>query len=297
MHLSLILLMVGVAIGVRLGWRGIQPGIQPSALNHRNEWATRWQLTLSAFLIPPLLLFSTAIAVLGMGHHGMMLGLPVGRLGCLMGLSFLSMAAGLLLWQGGQTWRSVQQIKSYPLCEAHSRQGYLLDTPILFAAEIGWWQSSLVISRGFLETLTVEQMDAALNHEQAHRYYRDPFWFFWLGWIRRITCWLPYTDSLWQELLLLRELRADRWAARSVDPLVLAETLLLFAQSPADTLPYGGVAFNAVAPVDRLEARIDSLLSDFSVPEPTNGYVLLVACLWSIFLPLLTLLLHQSITC
>ncbi|HEY9660512.1 MAG TPA: hypothetical protein V6C65_18820 [Allocoleopsis sp.] len=70
MHLSLILVMVGVAIGVRLGWQRLQS----LALHHRNDWATRWQLALSAFLIPPLLLFSTAIAVLGMGHHGMMLG-------------------------------------------------------------------------------------------------------------------------------------------------------------------------------------------------------------------------------
>lgn len=38
---------------------------------------------------------------------------------------------------------------------------------------------------------------------------------------------LGYRTPLWQELLLLRELRADRWAAQQVDPLLLAESLLV----------------------------------------------------------------------
>ena len=53
------------------------------------------------------------------------------------------------------------------------------------------------------------------------------FGFFWWGWLRRLTEWLPHSKELWQELLLLRELRADQWAAQQVDPLVLAESLLL----------------------------------------------------------------------
>ena len=83
-----------------------------------------------------------------------------------------------------------------------------------------------------LDALDRPHLDAVLAHEQAHVYYRDTFWFFWLGWIRSFTIWLPNTEAVWQELLLLRELRADRQATEQVDFLLLAESLLIVAQNP-----------------------------------------------------------------
>jgi Zn-dependent protease with chaperone function len=51
-----------------------------------------------------------------------------------------------------------------------------------------------------------------LAHEQAHAHYRDTFWFFWLN---VLTSWLPHTEALWQEILFLREIRADEKAKES----------------------------------------------------------------------------------
>jgi hypothetical protein len=141
----------------------------------------------------------------------------------------------------------------------HSR---VLDNPIPFSALIGFWQPELIVSQGLLNTLDQDHLEAVFKHEQGHYYYRDTFWFFWLGWVRSISAWLPNTEALWQELLLLREMRADRWAAQQVDPLLLAESLLVVIS----TLPVQSdnccAAFSCAAPYNRLEERIEALLAE-----------------------------------
>jgi Zn-dependent protease with chaperone function len=170
-----------------------------------------------------------------------------------------------------------------------------LETPIPFAAQIGFWQSELVISQGLLNQLSSEQIQAVLAHEQAHTYYRDPFWFFWLGWIRQWMAWLPETERLWQELLLLRELRADRWAAEQVDALLVAEALLHMAQvAPSGLesveLENACAAVSANATLTRLEERIEALLA-----EETQLESQLLLWLWVIpaLIPFLTVVLHH----
>ena len=101
-------------------------------------------------------------------------------------------------------------------------------------------------------------MAAVITHEKAHAYYHDTFWFFWLGWLKRISFWLPYTESLWQELLLLREIRADGWATQWVEKLTLAESLVQVIASPLS--PVTAANFSCMAPASRLNRRIDALL-------------------------------------
>jgi hypothetical protein len=84
---------------------------------------------------------------------------------------------------------------------------------------------------------------------------------------------------VWHELILLRELRADRWAAQFVDPLLLAETLLTVARSAdtsaspsnssnPDTPIIAGIGFHDFATIDSFEARINALMASDIVPEP-----------------------------
>ena len=145
------------------------------------------------------------------------------------------------------------------------------------------------MSQGLIAALDSEHLSAVIAHEQAHVQYRDTFWFFWLGWIRSFSFWLPNTEALWQELLLLRELRADRKASESVDFLLLAESLLFVAKAPFDS-PVGCVSLNDAQIGDRLNERIDSLL-DTTKSIPSNRWHN-----WSwlclLFLPLLTIPLH-----
>jgi Zn-dependent protease with chaperone function len=286
MHLHLILLAIGLACTVRF------------LLFRPLAWPLRWQYPLGLFLFSPLLLLMTAAAVLEMGKQGQMLGLPVGQVGYAGALGFWVIAVALLLWRAIQGWQSVQQLRQYPTVELPngetSTTGHLLDTAIPFAAQVGFWQPKLVISRGLLQ-FAPEQIEAVLTHEQAHARYRDTFWFFWLGWLRQLTVWLPNTERLWQELLLLREMRADRCAAQQVDALVLAEALLQMAQAPLEPeimeLENACAAISANATLTRLEERIDALLSDSDVPSHPSA----LPWVWVVLslIPLLTVVLHQ----
>jgi Zn-dependent protease with chaperone function len=293
MHLSLFLLAVAIACISR--FLSCSIGAPAST-----TWSTRWRNTLSAFLLPPLLMLMTAIAVLCMGTQGRMLGLPVGWIGYLLAVGFFGVAAGVLLRLGWMAERSLRQLQTYPTETFNGAIGHILDTPKLFAAQVGWWRSRLVVSQGLLTQLTPAQLAAVLTHEQAHAHYRDTFWFFWLGWLRHLTAWLPNTPALWQELLLLRELRADHWAAQSVDPLLLAESLVLTVQDAAIAPDYCA-AFSAVAPLSRLEERVEALLIasesvDLRAADQVKAYRVNWFSLTGLllaFVPLLTLFIHR----
>ncbi|HEY9818028.1 MAG TPA: M56 family metallopeptidase [Candidatus Obscuribacterales bacterium] len=118
-----------------------------------------------------------------------------------------------------------------------------------------------MISRGLLQALDEPHLQAVLAHEAGHRHYRDTFWTFWLGCLRRLTAWLPESDRLWHDLLLLREIRADRWATQSVDPIVLAEALIQVAQAPQSLFSNVAAEFSLTLMGDRITTRIQALLT------------------------------------
>ncbi|OKH13480.1 peptidase M56 BlaR1 [Fischerella major NIES-592] len=279
MHLLMILMALAISWGLRHSWSDCQA-----------TWKQRWQRTLFFFIFPPLLIIMTAIALLCMGPQGKMGGLQAGWFGYVLALILLAFFAALwikLAWQG---WRSVKSVRECPIVNLAGRQVRLLDTGALFAGQIGFWQPELVLSQGLLETLSPAHLETVLAHEQGHYHYRDTFWFFWLGWVRSCTAWLPNTDALWQELLILRELRADAHAASQVDPLLLAESLVLVISTPPVTSEICCAALGSSS-VARLEQRIEALLEQ---SEPTSESHLLS---WHSFLlallPLITVIFHS----
>lgn len=281
MHLIMILAALGLAFCLRLGYKG-----------SAGSWAERWAKTLLLFLFPPLLLITTGLAVLCMGPQGRMVGLQASWFSYLLALVFLVVVGVLWLQLAWSGWRCVIQARTYPSRDFAGELCRVLDTPVLFSANIGFWQPELVVSLGMLNTLDNAHLDAVIAHEQAHYYYRDTFWFFWLGWLRSCTAWLPNTEALWQELLALRELRADRWAAQKVDPLVLAESLLLVVKSPSSISSESFcAAFSSATQTNRLTQRIEALLAE---PEPSHQIVLWSwAWLLLVFLPLVVIPLHS----
>ncbi|MGH1392450.1 MAG: M56 family metallopeptidase [Trichormus sp.] len=280
MHLIMILITVVVAVMLRR-----------SEINSHGSWDVRWRRSLFLFLFPPLLILMTGIAVLCMGPQGKMGGMYTGWLSYSLALVVLSIFSGLCLKLAYQGWRSLQSARDCPLVNFDGRFIRLFDTEALFAGQIGFWQPELVVSQGLLQTLSPEHLESVLAHEQGHHYYRDTFWFFWLGWIRTCTAWLPNTEPLWQELLVLRELRADHYAALQVDPLVLAESLLLVV-SNASIFDQSEICCAALGDGvgNRLEQRIDALLTPPNLtPEVKlqSWHTFLLA-----FLPLLTVIFH-----
>lgn len=275
-----------------LGAMGLSYGLRKAYFFAPRNWGQRWERSLMLFISPPIILITTAIAVICMGHQGEMLGLSTGWFSYLLAWGFCGWTAILGLVLGYQGWRSVQKVNNYPQITIKGKSLRLLDNPILFSAQIGFWNSQLVVSKGLVERLNSEQFYAVLNHEQAHDYYRDTFWFFWFGWLGKIAPFLPNTEMLWHELLTLREVRADQWAKKQVDGLLLAETLLLMVSDRSTQTANFAAAFSCTTPPNRLTERIDALLAepDFSIQQ--NNYWFWSWILLNFF-PLITMLFHQ----
>ncbi|MBE9159260.1 M56 family metallopeptidase [Nodosilinea sp. LEGE 06152] len=294
MHSSLILLTILLAVVWRWQWQS-SPGRSPDS-----AWQVRWESALSHFCLPPLMVLLVAGAVLSMGHHGTMMGWSVSPAGCWVSLGVLFWFGIGLVYSLGRTLIAHWRLRHYPtitLPEGEAARCVPMDTPM--AAQVGLWRSSLLVSQGWLDQLTAPEQKAMLAHEQAHADFHDPLWFFWLGLLRRFGFWLPNTTALWEDLLLLREIRADQQAATSSDPLVLAELLVKLArQMPLAVQPLEfGTGFDACAgfneslSLSRLEQRVNALLA----PAPKLDQALglkRVAWLVAAVLPLATICLH-----
>jgi Zn-dependent protease with chaperone function len=255
MHFGLLSMSVIGAVILRL----------PTPQIH-NSWQERWHSALTYFLLPPLLIFTTSIALICMGTKGEMLGKPMGLLGEISYVwAWLLVITWLicLVYRSYQGWQSCQNLKELT---PSSWQGYdflLLDTDRPIAARVGFWTSQLVLSKGLFTHLGPDHIKSIIDHESAHAFYRDTFYFFWLGWLEQCSKLLPNSQLWWRELLLLREMRADQWAKQRVDYLLLAESLLTLAQFNHQELsPFLAAPINPLP--DRLEQRIDYLLQEES---------------------------------
>jgi Zn-dependent protease with chaperone function len=259
----------------------------------KGPWAIRWQRTLTSFLLPPCLLMTTAFAILCMGPGGATFSFWDGNITYGLALGFVLWAAleGIkLAWAGV---RFLHKVQTYPRVDVQGVSCLRLDTVAPFIAQVGFWNPQMLVSQGLLDTLDQEHLAAVLSHEQAHHYYRDTFWFFWLGWLRRITSWLPNTQALWDELLALRELRADSWAAQQVDIFALAESLVLVGQaSPTHVESELLCAGIALSP-NRLEERVEALLAGPDATSYTPGFLWLALVL----LPFAALPFHTHCVC
>ncbi len=276
MHLLMIVTAVTIACWLR------SSGSIP-----QGNWHLRWQKTLFLFLFPPLLIFMTVTSVVCMGTQGKMGGMYTDSFSYLLALIFLGFFNIFGIKLAFQGWKAIKSAREYPQINLAGKPARLLQTGALFAGQIGFWQPELVVSQGLLKTLSPAHLESVLAHEQGHYQYRDTFWFFSLGWVRACTAWLPNTEPLWQELLVLRELRADSYAASQVDPLVLAESLLLVVSNNPIT---SDICCAALGAGDRLEQRIEALLTPsepISEAQLQSWHIFLLA-----FLPLVTVIFH-----
>lgn len=289
MHTLMILIALASAFLIRIFW-------QPQSFNYPQ----RWQRSLFYFLFPPLLLLMTTMAVLGMGTQGQMLGLETGGLSYGISSLFILALILVLCWQFYQQARSRYQLQSYPTTSISGIPAKVLPTPLLYSAQIGGLHSQLVISEGLLATLDPSHLEAVIAHENAHLYYRDTFWFFWLGWIYRATVWLPQSHQLWEELLCLRELRADWKATETVNPLLLAESLITVAKSAVNYPEVGCAALSCTAcgersrsaTQSRLEERIEALINQEEADTPPL-VILGKELVWTLT-PLITMPWHHG---
>jgi Zn-dependent protease with chaperone function len=246
--------------------------------------SNRYQQTILLFIIPPLLLLNSTIAVVCMGPHGQMVWLAEGWWSYGISLAFVVAAIGALLRLAWLSRRIVNHCRKYPRRDLGGIFARTIDISAIYCAQIGFWQPELIVSSGFLNEVNSVHQSAILAHEIAHLYYRDNFCFFWLGWLRNISFWLPHSESMWQELLFLREIRADRWAAKHTDSLILAEALLLVVKSATICSPNFSMTINDHSISHRLERRIDALFDNDDNTQSYNPLIWTVSMV--VFLPL-----------
>ncbi len=262
MHSLMLLLALTIAIGLR--W------FLPS-------YQRRWQITLFFFLFPPLLLLMTVISVVCMGYRGQMLGYNSSLISYFSAIIWLVFALFCLIKLSYQTWQTHRYFSSYPLKKITAQKARVLAVDFPYSARVGFWKSELIVTQGLLNLLDQEHLQAVLAHEQAHQEYHDTFWFFWLGWLRSMSSWLPNSENLWSELVFLRELRADKYASGQVDYLLLAESLLLVAEKVNQVAEINFsdsccVALNDHSLNNRLLERIDALVESENPELPRFNY-------------------------
>lgn len=259
-------------------------------VNTDGNWQQRWQKSLFLFLFPPLILITTVIATLLMGGRGKMLGMQASWFSFWLGFVFILSIVFYWCKLAYQGWLSLQKVQTYPQQILQNKLVRFINIDLPYIAQIGFWQPELVVSKGLLNILDRQQIEAVLAHEQAHLIYRDTFCFFWLGWLRSCTFWLNNTESLWEELLLLREIRADLAAAKKVDPLTLAESLVTVARSSLQPHSYIEVGFSLPANNNRLAQRIEALINNAALPTSPN--FIYWSWLFLVLIPLATIPFH-----
>ncbi|WP_231937630.1 M56 family metallopeptidase [Geminocystis sp. NIES-3709] len=230
----------------------------------RVKYQKKWGLSLFLFTFPPLLLLMTCLTVFLMGYHGEMWGIKASKFSYYLAESFLVFAVITLIKIMWDFYKLSQLVKKYPLENIDGQNIKIIETSFPYAAQVGFWNSQLVVSRGLIKLLSIEHLQAVIAHESAHKAHKDPFFFFWFSYLERLTFWLPNNKNLWNNLLLLRELRADNTASKTVDSLLIAEALLTVTKATINqTNP---LTFNWECPFMncRLEERIDNLLTDSS---------------------------------
>lgn len=260
MHGLLFTIAITSSIILRLLWQS----------QTNQSWNQRWILAMFTFALPPLLLFTSAIALVLMGPQGMGIGQLEGWGTYGSAIVFLVSAVVVVCRQFFQAIQELGGLRQHPEVSliATKTEARILPIDLPFIAQIGFWKPEIVLSQGILEALSGEQLEAVLAHEKAHAIYHDTFCFFWFGVLRRLTGWLPSTRGLWQELLLLRELRADRVAAQTTDSLILAEALLVLVRSPMVQSDWSAT-LNPSLLDDRFSERIDAILmAEPLVPIP-----------------------------
>ncbi|NJK33492.1 MAG: M56 family metallopeptidase [Oscillatoriales cyanobacterium SM2_2_1] len=250
---------------------------------------------LGLLIFPAVWLTCTAIAIVGMGPHGHLMGIhcAAGWLGSFSGW----WAWGWLLWAGlqglrillraGQARELWQRMTTPAVVQGYSV--WLWEESMPWAAQVGLWRSRIVISRGMVDLLSPEHLKAVLAHEAGHGQFRDPMWFQVWEWLMRCAPGFPHGESLWQEMLFQQEVRADRFAQAQTSGLLLAEALVLVQQhlhamaSPVLTRRIADQKSGVCAAVgDRLEERIKAMLRS---PDEIQD-----ACRWPYLEPLESML-------
>ncbi len=261
-----------------------------------------WNISLFFFIVPVLLVLMSSIAIVAMGYQGQMWGIKATMISYILAWLCLSYAVINLLIYYLEIKKISTKISQLSEETILNNKVKILNTSFPYAGLMGFTKgnkkllnpcfgSYLVLSKGLIELLSKEHLQAVISHEKAHQKHQDPLIFFCLSYCKKITFWLPNNEQLWNDLVLLRELRADKTASKSVDFLLLAESLLMVTQKAMEQK--NPVDYEFICPFmnSRLNERIEALINQNDSPEIIIWHQL--SWIIVVFIPFLIIPFHQ----
>ena len=226
----------------------------------------------------------------------------------------LLVGAGLVyaVWERARVWRRARRalapldghrpVAGDPFWQAAAAAGLSpsrlrivdgLPTPAFTA---GWWAPLVYVARELGEgarRLPPDELVAVIAHEHAHVRRRDPLRFSVLRAIASVLFWMPALRALADDVIDEAEVLADDAAARVVDPLTLAGTLVALARWRSPVAGPGGPGEGPPAEYavgflrrDLLDRRVRRLVGEERAPDSrltrrsVAGAALALAVVW-----------------
>ncbi|HYU16630.1 MAG TPA: M48 family metalloprotease [Candidatus Acidoferrum sp.] len=165
-----------------------------------------------------------------------------------------------------------------------------LETDARIAALAGLWRSQILVSRGLLEVLDDDELDAVVAHELAHHVRGGNLRMLGLWLVRSAQAHSPAALLLFRQIVEMQELTCDALAARMTGaPAALASALLKSRRAAAPPRePRSAVdAILRRADIELTRQRVTALLDGAPVSDPSAlaimaSSLLLGALLWAI---------------
>jgi Zn-dependent protease with chaperone function len=199
-------------------------------------------------------------------------------------LSPLLFGVGIGLWAGvsqiNRTQQAIKRLRRLPHNTLPAPAAALVNTlhilgrlDVVNDAEAtafcyGWLRPRICVTTSLLNSLTLEEVEAVLQHERHHLQQRDPLrsllWTILDG-----ACW--WTENVREQAQLQCELAADRAVIAAGGRQALASALLKLISSPQGSPRNNGLALSGISVT---EARIDQLLQPNRVSSPSTSFSL-----------------------
>lgn len=148
----------------------------------------------------------------------------------------------------------------------------------------------IYLSRGLVELLTTEELEAVLRHERHHLTRRDPLRYFLTDLLERLAPFFPILTTMGHRVRITTELAADQAALRAASVENLASALVKVMRAGAPIAPQG-----AIAALSATDARVAALLGgQVAIPVDRRDVVIslglalimVVVVVWLAFQPL-----------
>lgn len=151
------------------------------------------------------------------------------------------------------------------LAEQRRVQVEVVDAPEPYSFSYGLLSPRVVVSRGLLESLEPDELDAVLVHERYHVRNLDPLKILIARTLPAVFFFLPVLRELQRRYVAGRELAADRSAIRACGRHSVAGALYKVVAGPPSTV-LGAAA--AIGGPDLLEVRVAQLETECEPPQP-----------------------------